>query len=94
MGGGTRFQPYWCEWLPNNGGFCGRLVGFILRWSIGFKWVSTNLILEDEVEVSTVLTEGPILPAFEPQNPAHRFPVFNKRNTLGSSSTLTSPLAS
>jgi hypothetical protein len=25
------------------------------------KWISTDLILEDEVEVLTVLTEGPIL---------------------------------
>jgi hypothetical protein len=27
------------------------------------KWISTDLILEDEVEVPTVLTESPILPA-------------------------------
>jgi hypothetical protein len=50
------------------------------------KWTSTDLILEDEVEVPTVLAEGPILPA-EPQSPVHRFPVFNRRNTLESSST-------
>jgi hypothetical protein len=45
------------------------------------------LILEDEVEVPTVLAEGPMLPADEPQSPVHRFPVFNRRNTPGSSST-------
>jgi len=50
------------------------------------KWISTDLILEDEVEVPTVLAEGSILPA-EPQSPVHRFPVFNRRNTLESSST-------
>jgi hypothetical protein len=50
------------------------------------KWISTDLILEDEVEVPTVLAEGTILPA-EPQSPVHRFPVFNRRNTLESSST-------
>jgi hypothetical protein len=44
------------------------------------------LILEDEVEVPTILAEGPILPA-EPQSPVHRFPVFNRRNTPESSST-------
>ena len=36
------------------------------------KQVSTYLILEDEVEVPTVLAEGPILPTDEPQSPAHR----------------------
>jgi hypothetical protein len=51
------------------------------------KWISTDLILEDEVEVPTVLAEGPILPANEPQSPVQRSPVFNKRNTPGSSST-------
>jgi hypothetical protein len=50
------------------------------------KWINTDLILEDEVEVPTVLAEGPILPA-EPQSPVHRFSVFNRRNTLESSST-------
>jgi hypothetical protein len=45
------------------------------------------LILEDEMEVPIVLAEGPILPANEPQSPVHRFPVFNRRNTLESSST-------
>jgi hypothetical protein len=50
------------------------------------KWISTDLILEDEVEVPTVLAEGPILPA-EPQSPVHRFPIFNRRNTPESSST-------
>jgi len=50
------------------------------------KWISIDLILEDEVQVPTVLAEGPILPA-EPQSPVHRFPVFNRRNTLESSST-------
>jgi len=50
------------------------------------KWISTDLILEDEVEVPTVLAEGSILPE-EPQSPVHRFPVFNRRNTLESSST-------
>jgi hypothetical protein len=49
------------------------------------KWISTDLILEDEVEVPTVLVEGPILPA-EPQSPEHKFPVFNRRNTSESSS--------
>jgi hypothetical protein len=49
-------------------------------------WISTDLILGDEVEVPTVLAEGPILPA-EPQSPVHRFPVFNRRNTPESSST-------
>jgi len=53
------------------------------------KWISTDLILEDEVEVPTVLTEGPILPA-EPQSPVHRFPVFNRRNTLESPSSASS----
>jgi len=46
------------------------------------KWISIDLILEDEVEVPTVLAEG-----HEPQSPVHRFPVFNRRNTLESSST-------
>ena len=45
------------------------------------KGISMDLILEDEVEVPTVLVEGPILPAGEPQSPVHRFPVFNRRNT-------------
>ena len=30
------------------------------------KWISTDLILEDVVEVPTVLVEGPKLPANEP----------------------------
>jgi hypothetical protein len=51
------------------------------------KWISTDLILEDKVEVLTVLAEGPILPANEPQSPVHRFPVFNRRNTPSSSSS-------
>jgi len=50
------------------------------------KWISIDLILEDEVEVPTVLAEGPILPANEPQSPVHRSPVFNRRNTPESSS--------
>jgi hypothetical protein len=50
-------------------------------------WISTDLIIEDEVEVPTVLAEGPILPADEPQSPVHRSPVFNRRNTPESSST-------
>jgi transposase InsO family protein len=53
------------------------------------KWISTDLILKDEVEVPPVLAEGPILPA-EPQSPEHRFPVFNRRNTPESSSTSSS----
>ena len=44
------------------------------------------MILEDEVEVPTILAEGPILPV-EPQSPVHRFPVFNKRDTPESSSS-------
>jgi hypothetical protein len=51
------------------------------------KWISTDLILEDEVEVPPVLAEGPILPADEPQISVHRFPVFNMRNIPESSST-------
>jgi hypothetical protein len=43
------------------------------------------LILENEVEVPTA--ESPMLPADEPQSPVHRFPIFNSRNTSGSSST-------
>jgi hypothetical protein len=31
------------------------------------KWINTDLILEDEVEVPIVLAEGPILPANESQ---------------------------
>jgi len=54
------------------------------------KWISTDLILEDEVEVPPVLAEGPILPADEPQSPVHRFHVFNRRNTLESSSASSS----
>jgi len=50
------------------------------------KWISTDLILEEEVEVPTVLVEGPILPT-EPQSPIHIFPIFNRRNTPESSST-------
>lgn len=45
------------------------------------------MILEDKVEVPTVLVEGSMLPVDEPQSPAHRFPVFNMRNTPESSST-------
>jgi hypothetical protein len=45
------------------------------------------LILEDEEEVPTILAEGPILPANEPQSPVHRSLVFNRRNTPESSST-------
>jgi hypothetical protein len=51
------------------------------------------LILEDEVEVPTVLAEGQILPT-EPQSPVHRFPVFNRRNTPESSSTPSSASSS
>jgi transposase InsO family protein len=54
------------------------------------KWINTDLILEDEVEVPPVLAEGPILPADEPQSPLHRFLVFNRRNTLESSSASSS----
>ncbi|KAL3609588.1 hypothetical protein D5086_000608, partial [Populus alba] len=53
------------------------------------KWISTDLILEDEVEVPTILVEG-----HEPQSPVHRFPVFNRRNTLESSSTPSSASSS
>ena len=49
--------------------------------------ISIDLILEDKVEVPTILVEGSMLPADEPQSPAHRFPVFNRRNTPESSST-------
>jgi len=45
-------------------------------------------------EVPKVLIESPILLADEPQTLAHRLPVFNRRNTIGSSSTSTSPLTS
>jgi hypothetical protein len=45
------------------------------------------LIFEDKVEVPTVLAEGPILPVDEPQSPVHKSPVFNMKNTPGSSST-------
>ena len=51
------------------------------------KWISTDLILEDEVEVPPVLVEGPILPTNEPQSSVHRSLVFNMRNTPESSST-------
>ena len=50
------------------------------------------MILEDKVEVPIVLAECPILPVYEPQSPAYRFPIFKKRNTPESSST--PPLAS
>lgn len=33
-GGGAGFRPCWCRWLPNNGGFYGKLTGFVL----GFKF--------------------------------------------------------
>ena len=56
------------------------------------KWINIDLILEGE-EVPTVLVEEPIVPAAEPQSPVHRFPVFNRRNTPGASSS-TPPLAS
>jgi len=46
------------------------------------------------VEVPTVLAEGPILPPDEPQSLVHRFPVFNRRNTPGSSSTPSSASSS
>jgi hypothetical protein len=68
------------------------------------RWINIDLILEDEVEVPTVLVEEPIvpaaepqspviMPAAEPQSPVHRFPVFNRRNTPGASSS-TPPSAS
>ncbi|XP_073268730.1 uncharacterized protein [Populus alba] len=44
-------------------------------------------------EVPTVLVEEPIVPAAEPQSPVHSFPVFNRRNTPGASSS-TPPSAS
>ena len=55
------------------------------------------MILEGE-EVPTVLAEEPIVPVAEPQSPVimpaaepqslvHRFPVFNRRNTPGASSS-------
>ena len=61
------------------------------------KWINIDLILEGE-EVPTVLVEEPIvpatepqspviMPAVEPQSPVHKFPVFNKRNTPGASSS-------
>ena len=56
------------------------------------KWINTDLILEGE-EVPIVLVEEPIVPAAEPQSPVHRFPVFNRRNTPGASSS-TPPSAS
>jgi len=45
------------------------------------------LILEEEEEVPTVLAEGLILPANEPQSPVHRSLIFNRKNTPESSST-------
>ena len=63
------------------------------------RWINTDLILEGEevptvlVEEPTVLVEEPIVPAAEPQSPVHRFPVFNRRNTPGASSS-TPPSAS
>ena len=39
------------------------------------------MILEDEVEVPTILAEGPMLPTDEQQSPVHKFPVFNRRST-------------
>jgi hypothetical protein len=67
------------------------------------KWINIDLILERE-EVPTILVKEPIMPAAEPQSPVimpatepqspvHRFPVFNRRNTLGASSS-TPPSAS
>ena len=67
------------------------------------KWINIDLILEGE-EVPIVLVEEPIvpaaepqspviMPAAEPQSPVHRFPVFNRRNTPGASSS-TPPSAS
>jgi hypothetical protein len=61
------------------------------------RWINIDLILEGE-EVPTVLVEEPIvpaaepqspviIPAAEPQSPVHRFPVFNRRNTPGASSS-------
>jgi hypothetical protein len=61
------------------------------------RWINIDLILEGE-EVPTVLVEEPIVPvaepqspvivpAAEPQSPVHRFPVFNRRNTPGASSS-------
>ena len=54
------------------------------------KWINTDLILEDEVEVPTVLDEDPRVPEEEPQSPVQIFPVFNRRNspTPGTSSIL------
>ena len=58
------------------------------------KWINTDLILEDEAGVPTVLAEDPRVPEEEPQSPVHSFPVFNRRNspTVGKSSI--SPKAS
>jgi len=52
------------------------------------------LILEDEVEVPPVLAKGTIVPAEPPQSPEHIFPVFNRMNTLESSSTPSSASSS
>ncbi|KAJ6902219.1 Retrovirus-related Pol polyprotein from transposon TNT 1-94 [Populus alba x Populus x berolinensis] len=57
------------------------------------RWINTDLILEGE-EVQTVLVEEPIVPAAEPQSPAHSFHVFNRRNTPGASSSTPSASSS
>jgi hypothetical protein len=48
------------------------------------------MILEDEVEVPTILIEGPIIQIDEPQILIYRFHVFNRKNTstLGSSPSI------
>ncbi|KAJ6883706.1 hypothetical protein NC652_030829 [Populus alba x Populus x berolinensis] len=61
-----------------------------LPWSTWFDPVDLVLM---EICVPTVLVEEPIVPAAEPQSPAHSFPVFNRRNTPGASSS-TPPSAS
>lgn len=60
----------------------------------GIKWINTNFILEDEIELPTLFTEHPRVTEEEPQSPVHNFPVFNKRNNPTPRSSSISPVAS
>jgi len=63
------------------------------------KWISIDLILQDQVEVPTILIESLIVRTNEPKTLVHRFLVFNRRNTptlrsSSSSSSSSSPSSS
>jgi len=45
------------------------------------KWIGIDLILQDEVEVPIIFTEGLIVQTNEPKTLVLRFFVFNRRNT-------------